>query len=405
MIDTRTSDRGIQQPDVALMAPEGFLQASLQKEERQRKTRWLWVSAGSTLLLLIASIFVAATSTSEVSAAGMSTSDKTAEGWTLWRQRKLEDAELTFLDALRLNENDAEAWSGVGWCRNNRGEHEKAIEAFRKCLALNPNHGAAINGIGQSSLALQDWEEAEKWLYKGSKQVLDTVPEEKMTARNLPAAWFGLVQVYLITDQYDDAKVWARRILKHRPDDERIKNFLAQAKKKDNSELKKTLAEIHERIEAGKSWQNLSRGNRADAVKGFRALVDKNPNDIGALNGLAFSLLNGGKHEEAKPLFEKCLELNAKHYGAMNGLARCLSEAGEQGKAVKLWQQMCDELNVPNAGTAALGRHYLNEKDYAKAVKYLKQLADTKGPMGDAYQKMLQQAEDGLAAVKNDGKE
>ncbi|MEO2019521.1 MAG: tetratricopeptide repeat protein [Fuerstiella sp.] len=105
-----------------------------------------------------------AASTSAPVAAG--TSDRTSEGWELWKKRELQDAELAFLDAVQLNKDDANAWNGLGWCRSNTGRHEQAVKAFRECLALNPNHGAAMNGIGQSSIVLEDWKTAEDFLLK-----------------------------------------------------------------------------------------------------------------------------------------------------------------------------------------------------------------------------------------------
>lgn len=380
--------------DSALMDPEGLLTASLQQDEQYRKKRMMWLGALSTMTLVLIGFAIAMSHPTEVSAAAINdTSDKTQEGWKLWRERKLEAAELAFLDAIRLNENDTAAWNGLGWARNNSGKHERAIEAFQKCLSIEPNHGAATNGIGQSNLALGNWEDAEKWLLRGSEEYVKQVPEEKRTGQTLPAAAFGLVYVKLITGKYDDAQKWAEFVLKYRPDDKSMAAMLEQAKKKDNSELKAQRAAMEKRIETAKSWKNFSLGNNSAAIKGFKAALAKNENDTNAINGLGFAILNSGHHEEAKPLFEKCLKLSPKHYGAMNGLARCLHAQEKTDEAIKLWEKLCDEVKTANAGTAALGRVYLDRKEYEKAIPYLRQMSELKGPEADYWKKALKQAE------------
>lgn len=397
MIDRRNPNPDAEL-DVALMDPEGFLSSSLQEDEQKRRKRWLWISTCSTICCAVVAMLAISTLSSWFSTAAASeTSRKTAEGWALWKERKLEAAELAFMDALRLHADDAEAWSGVGWCRNNRGLHKTAIEAFQKCLALNPNHSAAMNGVGQSALASGDFKEAEKWLYKASSEYLKQVPEDRITAANVPAAWFGLVQVYLLTGQYEQADVWAARLAKHKPTDERVVKFLKQARSRDNSELLKARTAMEERIRLGKSWQQASRGHHVEAIKGFEDALKEDENNVGALNGLAFALLNNGKHEEAKSLFEKCLKLKPDHYGAMNGLGRCLDTVGKTDEAIELWTKLCAEIKTVNAGTVALSNVYMKRKEYEKAIPYLKQVAAQKGPMADRYSKLLLDAEKCLA--------
>ena len=103
-------------------------------------------------------------------------------------ERKLEDAELAYLDAIRLNESDTAAWNGLGWVRNNQGKYDTALEAFRNCLALNPDHGAAHNGMGQSLLAKRVYAEAKIWLLRGTEFYFKNIPRDQISAKSLPAA-------------------------------------------------------------------------------------------------------------------------------------------------------------------------------------------------------------------------
>ncbi|GAB5402164.1 MAG: hypothetical protein Aurels2KO_03950 [Aureliella sp.] len=378
--------------DKVLVDPDSLLAVSLRHDEKRRQRRWIWLSTVSTLLLATAGWGIATSYSTRASAAGVS-SDKTAEGWALWRQRQLDAAELAFLDALRLNETDADAWCGVGWCRNNRGQHERAIEAFEKCLALNAKHSSAINGVGQSNLALGRWKKAEKWLLKGSMQVLAESDEDEMPANFLPAAWIGLTQVYIMQEKYDEAEEWAKRIVKVSPEAPQVASLLDQATKKDNTELNLYFDKIRQAVESRDASQALARGQNSEAIKKYRSTLKSDPENVAAINGLAFALLNSGDHKQAKPLFEKCLSLNPKHYGAVNGLARCHMAAGNADEAVRLWEKMCREVKGAHAGTAGLGVHYFEIGEYEKAIGYLEQLTDS----GAHFRTYLKRAKDELA--------
>lgn len=404
VIDSRNSDqRNDSQLDCALMDPDGLLTSSLQREDRKRRRRMYWVGVCSTLMLLAAGLMVAVSNPSEASAAAVSdTSEKTREGWKLWRERKLEDAELAFLDAIRLNEKDTAAWNGLGWARNNQGKHTGAIEAFEKCLALHPDHGAAINGIGQSHLAQEHWGKAEEWLLRGSNQYMRSVSKENRSAQTLPAAMFGLVYAQIMTEKYEEAQKWADIILKYRPDDKQIASLRAHAASGDNSKLKAEREEGKKRVRAARAWQSFNRGDNQAAIEGFRAALESNPNDLNATNGLAFALLNSGQVADAKPLFEKCIAGDPKHYGARNGLARCLHAEQKTEEAIEIWTKLCEEVQSVNAATAALAGVYLQREEYEKAIPYLKQMAELKGPQADTWKDKLRSAEERLSAQKKE---
>jgi tetratricopeptide (TPR) repeat protein len=171
--------------DQALLDPEGLLSRSLQTQDRQRRRR-LFGFAGVAICFCagLAAMILWPTSVSALD----QPSKKTEEGRRLWMERKLEDAELAYLDAIRLNESDTAAWNGLGWVRNNQGKYDTALEAFRNCLALNPDHGAAHNGMGQSMLAKRVYAEAKIWLLRGTEFYFKNIPRDQISAKSLPAA-------------------------------------------------------------------------------------------------------------------------------------------------------------------------------------------------------------------------
>lgn len=164
---------------------------------------------------------------------------KTQEAWSLWQQRKLSEAEAKFKEALTENAKDTGALNGLGWCLMNSGRASESIEVFKKCLEIEPDHLAALNGAGQSSLAAGELKTAEEYLLKASEAFEKLVPEEQRSKQNFPASWIGLIHLYMLNENYPKAQETIEKVLKYDSQSEEMKKILEQAKKKDNSEIKK----------------------------------------------------------------------------------------------------------------------------------------------------------------------
>ncbi len=183
--------------DAQLVDSDGFLKRSLTQDERGRKAKQRWaILTGCALLssvgILVLCIFVNPK---------LFASDKSSAGWRLWSQRRLPEAEAKFREALMENDKDGDAWTGLGWTLTNSGRLKDATEAFKKAVAITPDNLSAHNGLGQCALGLGDLAMAEESLKKSSDGMIKTVGgEDKITADSLPAAWYGLVNLYLLKD-------------------------------------------------------------------------------------------------------------------------------------------------------------------------------------------------------------
>jgi Flp pilus assembly protein TadD len=125
---------------------------------------------------------------------------------------------------------------------------------------------------------------------------------------------------------------------------------------------------------AATGWQQFNQGKFRSAERSFRRALAKDPENLAAMNGLAFILLNSGKSAEAKQYFEKCLKLEPDAAGPMNGLARCLKEEGKVDEAIAVWEKTYEKHPGPNAAAAGLAQSYLEQKEYAKALPYFEEL-------------------------------
>ena len=72
-------------------------------------------------------------------------------------------------------------------------------------------------------------------------------------------------------------------------------------------------------------------------------MLAKDPENLDAMNGLGFLMLNMGKTAEAKTFFEKYLKKDPDAAGPMNGLARCLKDEGKVDEAIAVWEKMCKQ--------------------------------------------------------------
>jgi tetratricopeptide (TPR) repeat protein len=310
------------------------------------------------------------------------------QGWALFQQGKFADAVKKFEESVALDAKAADAWNGLGWSRFNSGNGETAIEAFEKCVALEPSHPAGLNGLGQVYLSRRDYNKAEKYLLKAAPKA--------------PAAWFGLSRVYMLTGKFDKAQPWIKKALSQQPDDETLKKCLTAARKgKMPSDLRKQIEpEKPDNSPAAKiaseGWRQFNEGKARSAVLSFQRALAKDPENLPAMNGLAFSLLNMGKTAEAKALFEKYLEKEPDAAGPMNGLARCLKDEGKIDEAIAIWEKMSKKYPGPTAATVGLATTYAEKNEYAKAIPYFEELVKA-----DPNNKEFK---DGLEAAKKGAK-
>ena len=370
--------------DRALDNVDPLLMASLRKDERKRVGRRRWIVASLFLAMLIAAggvfFFVLTQNSPQAQATSLTT-----DAWKLWQARKFEEAETKFGEAVTLNPDLENAWNGLGWSRLNQGKTDEAIVAFRRCVELADAHPAANNGLGQAYLFKRDYEQAEKYLLKAAPQA--------------PAAWFGLFRLYLLQDKFEEAKQWGEKVASVKPDDPTTERLLAAAKAGELSDELRRQIEPPKPNEAGDSaqqgWQLFRKGSMTAAKEAFEKALAADEDNLSAVNGLAFCLLNLGRPKEAKPLFEKILQKSPDAGGPLNGLARCLKAAGEVDEAIATWKKLEDMRTDVTAATVGLAHTYYERGQFKEAIQYLEKLVAADN--GNAsYQEMLANAKKSL---------
>ncbi len=142
-----------------------------------------------------------------------------ANGWQLWGQRKLAEAQKVFERAVDKDPGNANAWNGLGWSQFNQGKNLNAKESFEKCLEIEPKHAAALNGLG--------------WIAKAQNKVDEAIGHWEKAVKAAPTATAslnGLATTYMERKDYDKAVKYYRMWLDAEPKNADAKAGLEKAK-------------------------------------------------------------------------------------------------------------------------------------------------------------------------------
>jgi tetratricopeptide (TPR) repeat protein len=145
--------------------------------------------------------------------------DLTAEGWKLWQERKLAEAEKKFEEAVAADPTSDGAYQGLGWAQLNQGKKNNAKASFEKCVELNPKNSAALNGLGWLAHGQDDKDQAIVWWEKAVK-----------AQPGATASLSGLTQVYMEREDYAAAAKYYKMWLKAEPNNQEAKDGLEKAR-------------------------------------------------------------------------------------------------------------------------------------------------------------------------------
>ena len=338
-----------------------YLLTALHKDESRRRCRRRLLNLGVIIMIaVIASITCLMWFGPLTLMQNSEVARLTQDGWKQIQARNMAEAEALFAKAVALDPQFDNAWNGLGWSRFNLGQMKEAEDAFLKCVDLTPAHPAAHNGLGYIYFDQGDLAKAEQHWSKVAEQA--------------PAAWIGMVKVYLLLEKWDEAVKWAEKAATQ-PDADAalVQRMLTAAREKKLDPALKS--EIDPRGTGGasaytrKGWMFFQSGRSRDAQAAFEKALALNPKDPAAHNGLGFALLSAGDAKAAKPHFEAALEIWPEGGGPLNGLARCLKAEGKPEEAIAIWKKFA-EIDAPNAGTYGLATTYQELGQFKEAIKY-----------------------------------
>jgi len=130
------------------------------------------------------------------------------------------------------------------------------------------------------------------------------------------------------------------------------------------------------------------REGRVDlALEEFKRAAKEDPKNPYIQNGLGLACAAKREWKDAIAAFRKALELNPYYVDAKNALGYALIMSGDrEGGKQELVAAFSDAMNpAPEISAYNLGRAYLEEKNYAEAIKWLRTSLNRNPTYSDAY--------------------
>jgi tetratricopeptide (TPR) repeat protein len=180
---------------------------------------------------------------------GSAAVDVWAESYRLEALTRYEDAAEVLLPALKKDSKNEFILLRLGWLNYLRGNHNKAMEYYKKALAVNSKSLDAKLGLVLPLLAQQRWNEAAKY----TQEVLKVAPWNYYAHIRLMIAEEGLRQWQTLAKH-------AREVHARYPSDATVLVYLARANR----------------------WL----GNTRDAKNAYQKVLERAPSNIEALQYL-----------------------------------------------------------------------------------------------------------------------
>jgi tetratricopeptide (TPR) repeat protein len=390
--ETKLSDSEQKLLDSALLESEQLLARSLQQDQRRRTIWWL-----ATALFGIFAAGVAGFT------AGRATADK---------QQTVESEDVTG-DSSVSNIVSDEQWrkrllavkEDDSWFDGARlGMELVRISGNRSYEILSKNwQDISINARQQILKGFTPGIMGNKVLHERFFDVMNLgMTDASQEVRNFAATY---LEMQGLPDSSNDPEGYVEwwRVNKDHPADQIRQAAASEAKKrKESAQAKESkhqpTNEVRTDVEPNfqQAWQLFFARNYVEAEKLFREVLEDEPKNPHAMNGLGWSLINQKKYTEAKPWINQAINIEKEHWGALSGLGVILKNEGGIDGAVAVWERIVTNTKGPNDASVNLTDIYFDRDEFEKAAKYYRKLVQWY-PKQDAFQEKLTEAEAKLA--------
>jgi tetratricopeptide (TPR) repeat protein len=294
--------------------------------------------------------------------------------------------EQTYLDLIKRFPDNNEFAMGLARHYANLGQDDKAIDALRSAVKVEPDNL-------KPKLALLDY------LLEKRPEQFETQAKDYL-ASNIEEAglYFRLANFYIKEKRLDEAKQALNWIVEHKQDNKEgltAKVLLATLAIQNNETdlgtalVKQVLAVDQRHFEAMllKANIDLINGNYDDAISGLRDIVRDYPKSDEAMVLLARAYASKNSPELASENFRKALDLNPGNFNAVLPVVSGMVKSKDLGRAEEVLQAALElDPNHPGA-LQAMAQVRLLKKDWAGS-QVVADLIATK-PKGEGFSKYL----------------
>lgn len=316
------------------------------------------------------------------------------------QQGKLNDAEVLFSRALRLDNQLVSAHMNLAHVFLLKGAPEKTIAELKEVIRLEPNNAEATYKLASLLLAQNHFDECinfiepmkdsasaallvvlgDAYLKKHDPDQAEASYQLALTRKNDDAdAVLGLAEVYQFRKDLQEAAVYlarAKQSVANSPATlyrfalvamraggyEEANAALTQAVKLNPDEPSYFLA-------LGTTW--LQKPDLFEAEKAFRRALELQPDNSPAQLSLGYTLMMQKKYPEARQWLEKSLEKNNGVPETFYYLGQIALAQNEEQRAIEFFIKAIDLAPTYSYAHAALGSSYLRLKNYPLAQREL----------------------------------
>lgn len=199
-----------------------------------------------------------------------------------------------YLEAIKIDPNDADAHYNLGIALGNQGKYEEAITSYLEAIKIDSNYAIAHNNIGAMLEAQGKLEEATT----SYRTAIKIDPDLVIAHYNLGASLGN-------QGKHEEEIASYREVIR----------------------IDSNYADAHYNL--GVSLGN--QGKHEEAIECYRQAIQVDPNYAIAHNNLGVSLENQGKYEEAIECYRRAIQIDPNCADYHNNLGTCLASL-RQGK-------------------------------------------------------------------------
>jgi len=243
-----------------------------------------------------------------------------------------EEAINAFKKCISLEPNFEETYINIGVIFKNQGKLKEAIDAFKKCILLKPNYAEAYSNLGN---ALKDQGKL--------KEAIDAFKKCILLKPNYVAAYNNMGLALYDQDKLDEAIEAFNKALLIKPDyAEAYSNMGVALKEQGKLDeaieiLNKALFYKPDYLDAyiniGVALED--HGKFKEAMKAYNKCLTLKPDNAEVYSNMGNALKNQGMLEEAIDAFKKCILLKPDFAEAYNNMGNALNDQGKLEEATK----------------------------------------------------------------------
>lgn len=290
----------------------------------------------------------------------------------LFENENYKEAVVAYNKASVLDAKNESAFYKAGWCYNDLGMFENAIDCLKKVIALNKENHLAWQELGYAYKKTSKYDEALNSL----KKAVEIKPDYTLAYKQMGDVYQNLYKdtdaiiaykkCYSIDDENDDACYNLGYIYNGLGEYENALEWLNKANAINKS------VDVYDEI--GFAYYKLKKSD--EAINAYKEALKLNETNATAYKGMGdvYRLIfSPAKVTEALDNYLKAVEYNPKSSGSNYGLGWCYNEKGNYEEAIILLRKSIELEKTFAAAYAELGYAQYMTGKYADGLSTLKE--------------------------------